>query len=882
MRDESPRPVRLAEYRPPAFLVDDVFLEVELDPNATRVRGRLSMRRNPAYGEADAPLVLDGEKLELEAVRLDGEPLSPNRYQVDDRHLTVADVPDAFTLETVSRCDPQANTALSGLYLSNGIFCTQCEAEGFRRITWFPDRPDVMATYRTRIVAPDDVPVLLSNGNCVETGRLADGRHFAEWRDPFRKPSYLFALVAGRLGHVEDRFTTASGRDVTLRIFVEPGNEPRCAYAMDALKRAMRWDEERFGREYDLDIFMIVAVSAFNMGAMENKGLNVFNDKYILADPSTATDADYAGIETVVAHEYFHNWTGNRITCRDWFQLCLKEGLTVFRDQEFTSDLHSRAVKRIEDVRTLRARQFPEDQGPLAHAVRPDSYIEINNFYTPTIYEKGAEIVRMIATLAGRERFRAGMDCYFARHDGEAATVEQFLAALADGSGLDLSRFPLWYAQSGTPRVEATGVYDPAERAYALTLTQSCPATPGQPAEDKQPVPIPVAVGLVGPDGADLPLRLDGEAGSSGTTRVLALTERTRTFRFRDVAAPPVPSLLRGFSAPVQVSVARSAADWRLLMTHDSDPFNRWEAVQTFATERLIVDVAALRGGSAPDSHPELVEAFAALLADGAGDPSFAALALTLPGEATIAQAIGRDVDTDAIHAAREALRAEIGDALRAAFRETYARSRPEGPYSPDAEQAGLRALRNASLAYLVAAPGGEGVALALNQFAEADNMTDQIAALGLVAHTDCAERQATLDSFEARWRSDPLVLDKWFAVQATAPLAGTLDRVMALRGHPAFSMANPNRVRALIGSFAANPVGFNAGDGAGYRFVANAVRTLDAANPQVAARLLGAFRSWRQMEPVRQAHMRAALEEVAGTEGLSRDVYEIATRTLA
>jgi aminopeptidase N len=582
MRPEDPRPVLLKDYAPPPYLIGEVRLEIELDPAATRVRARLKMRRNPKA--ARAPLVLDGQKLTLHEVSIDGETLSGNAYQTDGEHLTIPDAPDGeFMLETVTTCGPEANTQLIGLYRSNGIYCTQCEAEGFRRITYYLDRPDVMAVFTTRIVADEKVaPVLLSNGNLTASGKLGGRRHFAEWHDPFPKPAYLFALVAGDLAHVEDKFVTMSGREVTLRIFVEPGNEDRCAYAMDALKRAMRWDEVTFGREYDLDIFMIVAVSAFNMGAMENKGLNVFNDKYVLARPDTATDADYASIEAIIAHEYFHNWTGNRITCRDWFQLCLKEGLTVFRDQEFSSDMRSRPVKRIADVRLLRSHQFPEDQGPLAHPVRPDSYIEINNFYTATVYEKGAELVRMIHTLAGAKRFRKGMDLYFKRHDGEAATVENFLDALADGAKLDLSQFRRWYAQAGTPEVLASGRYDAARKTYTLKVSQVCAATPGQPL--KEPYHIPLAVGLVGADGKDMALSLDAEEKASGTTRILNLTERTQTFRFSNVGEKPVPSLLRGFTAPVTLSTNLKARDWVFLMTHDSDPFNRWEAAQRYAS----------------------------------------------------------------------------------------------------------------------------------------------------------------------------------------------------------------------------------------------------------------------------------------------------------
>jgi aminopeptidase N len=881
MRTDEPRPVLLRDYAPPAFLVEEAALDIELDPKATRVRARLRMRRNEAAATPDAPLVLDGERLTLHEVRIDGETLGANAYQTDDGHLTIAETPDGvFTLETVTTCAPEANTALTGLYLASGIYCTQCEAEGFRRIAYYPDRPDVMAVFRTRIVADEaSVPVLLSNGNPVERGRLDDGRHFVEWHDPFPKPSYLFALVAGNLACVEDSFITMSGRKVALRIFVERGNEDRCAYAMEALKRAMRWDEETYGREYDLDIFMIVAVSAFNMGAMENKGLNIFNDKYVLARPDTATDADYAAIEAIIAHEYFHNWTGNRITCRDWFQLCLKEGLTVFRDQEFTSDMRSRAVKRIADVRLLRSHQFPEDGGPLAHPVRPDSYIEINNFYTATVYEKGAELVRMIHTLAGPARFRKGMDLYFTRHDGEAATVENFLDALADGAGLDLAQFKRWYSQSGTPEVHVSGQHDAANQTYTLKMSQVCAATPGQP--HKEPYHIPVAVGLVGPDGRDMPLQLEGEEAPNGTTRVLSLTGRSQSFRFRNIAHKPVPSLLRGFTAPVNLSANLAERDWVFLMTHDSDPFNRWEAAQRYATGLLTGMVEALRSGARLRKGKALADMMVKLLGEDGLDPDFVAQMIALPGEQTIAQIIGRDVDVDAIHEARERLRTSLAEEAAEALRAAYERQRVDAPYSPGAQQAGSRALRNACLGYLAVLPGGP--ALAARHFAEAGNMTDQIAALGVLANIDCPERGEALERFHAQWKDDHLVMDKWLAIQATSSLPGTLDAIKMLTAHPAFTIQNPNKVRALITSFAtANQLRFHGADGAGYAFVADKVLELDSLNPQVAARLLGAFKSWRQFEPRRRDLMSRQLARIAGTSGISRDVFEIATKTLA
>ena len=883
MRIDAPHPVRLKDYTPPAFSIAEVKLDIELDPKATRVHSTLNVKRNPQSKEHRAPLALDGENLKLIEVKIDGDVLGKNRYSLSDTQLIIHDVPDGpFTLETVVTCAPEENTALEGLYLSNGIYCTQCEAEGFRRITYYPDRPDVMSVFRTRITGDrKTAPVLLSNGNPVKRGKTKDGRHFIEWHDPFPKPSYLFALVAGDLAQVEDRFITMSGREVTLRIFVEKGNEDRCAYAMDALKRSMKWDEERFGREYDLDIFMIVAVSAFNMGAMENKGLNVFNDKYILARPDTATDADYAAIEAIIAHEYFHNWTGNRITCRDWFQLCLKEGLTVFRDQEFTSDMRSRAVKRISDVRLLRAHQFPEDGGPLAHPVRPDSYIEINNFYTATVYEKGAELCRMIHTMAGPRRFRKGMDLYFERHDGEAATVENFLDALAEGAKLDLSQFKRWYEQSGTPEILASGRYDATRKTYTLKMSQVCQPTPGQ--RVKAPYHIPVAVGLVGPDGKSMPLTLDGEDKPGPKTRVLHLRDREETWRFRNVNQRPVPSLLRGFTAPVKLNANLKERDLVFLMRHDSDSFNRWEAAQRYATGLLLGMVDAGKGDGPVRKGTGFSDMVRDIVREKKGDPEFAAQIILLPSEQTLAQIIGKDVDVDSIHRAREMLRASIAADAKDALLECYHRMEVNAPYSPDAQQAGRRALRNACLGYLAAAPGGDGVALADEQFRRADNMTDKIAALTVLSHIDCREREEALMAFHDQWKSDHLVMDKWFTIQALSTLPDTLAEVKRLTGHAAFTMKVPNKVRALIGSFAnANQLRFHEAKGAGYRFVADKVLELDRLNPQVAARMLGAFKNWCQMEPKRRKLMQAELKRIAGADGLSRDVFEIASKTLA
>jgi aminopeptidase N len=881
MRTEEARPIRLEDYRPPDWLVDTVKLDVALHATATRVRAVLGLRPNPEAA-APAPLVLDGDGLALKSLKLDGAAMAPEHYVATPDQLTIAQPPNrALEIEIETELDPVGNSQLMGLYRSGGTYCTQCEAEGFRRITYFLDRPDVLAVYTTRIEAErTDAPVLLANGNLVTAGDVAGtSRHFAVWHDPFPKPSYLFALVGGDLACVEDRFVTVSGRTVTLRIYVEYGKQDRCDYAMDSLKRAMRWDEQRFGREYDLDVFMIVAVSDFNMGAMENKGLNIFNDKYVLASPATATDADFAGIETVIAHEYFHNWTGDRITCRDWFQLCLKEGLTVFRDQEFTSDERSRPVKRIADVRALRAQQFVEDAGPLAHPVRPRRYHEINNFYTATVYEKGAEIVRMLSVLLGADGFRRGMDLYFARHDGRAATVEDFLQCFADASGRDLAQFMRWYEQAGTPQVAASGQWDAASRTYRLDLAQATPPSPGQP--HKAPLAIPLVIGLIGPDGRDLPLkRADGGAVERS---LVELTEPSLSVTFADVPASPVVSLARGFSAPVKLTSDLSADSLRFQAAHDSDPFNRWQALQTLATALLVDNTAAARAG-APLRHDQgLVDALAAILDDHGLEPAFAAQAIVLPSEADIAREVGRDVDPDAIFKARSALRTALGRALGARLRATYERLTERGPYRPDAAGAGRRALRNACLDLLAATGEPASIGLAARQFAGADNMTTRMAALATLALHDVPERSAALDGFYRQFEKDPLVIDKWFALQAMIPEAATLDRIQSLTRHPAFAPSNPNRVRALIGAFAhSNQTQFNRADGGGYRFLADTVIALDGRNPQVAARLIGAFKSWRALEAVRRAHAEAALRQVAAAPSLSRDATDMTRRALA
>jgi aminopeptidase N len=881
MRDPEPRVIRLSDYRPPDWLIEHVDLDVQLHSTEARVIAKLKIRPNPD-GHMDQPLVLDGDELTLEHLQVDGKSLGSNEYVATPSSLTLNNPPNRpFTLTIETRINPSANTKLMGLYCSSGTYCTQCEAEGFRRITYFLDRPDVLAIYRTRIEAEyGEAPVLLSNGNPVEAGPVpGTSRHYAIWDDPFPKPSYLFALVGGKLGSVEDKFVTMSGREVKLAIFVEPGREKFCAYALDALKRSMRWDERVFGREYDLDVFNIVAVSDFNMGAMENKGLNVFNDKYVLASPETATDSDYAGIEAVIAHEYFHNWTGNRITCRDWFQLCLKEGLTVFRDQEFTSDERSRPVKRISDVRGLKSAQFTEDAGPLAHPVRPDHYREINNFYTATVYQKGAEVVRMLKTLLGEKGFRAGMDLYFERCDGKAASVEDFIACFADANGVDLTQFKLWYSQAGTPELAVRGNYDAAHKIFRLEVNQAVPPTPGQSA--KLPMSIPLAFGLVGRNGKDLPLTLAG--GRRFDDNILRISAANEVFEFEGINERPVPSLNRGFSAPIKLSSNLGDDDFLFLAGNDSDSFNRFDAASTLAMRYLVASSAAFREGRKPEAPDALIAALDKTLKDERQDPAFVTQVIAVPSESDIAHEIGADVNPDAVLAARKDLRRKLGIALGSSAEKIYTRLLKRESYSPDAASAGRRALKNACLDLLTIS--GERTALerAYRLFSEADNMTDRFAALYILTGHDVPERERALVEFHNEFRNDPLVIDKWLSVQAQIAEQATLSRVRKLMGHPAFSMSNPNRVRALIGSFAAgNPSQFNRADGTGYQFIADIAIELDPKNPQVAAKLLSAFKNWRALEPKRRVAAEAALKRVAATSKISADSTDIVGRTLA
>jgi aminopeptidase N len=884
MRTPVGQPVRLVDYRAPDFLIDSVDLDVSLHRNATRVVSTLAIRPNPA-GRAEAALTLDGDELTLISAELDGAPLDLEAFQANPSQFVLPNPPRrAFTLKIETRLDPESNTKLMGLYRSGSAYCTQCEAEGFRRITYFLDRPDVLSTYRVRLEADrGEAPVLLSNGNFDSRGDSeTEGRHWAVWIDPHKKPCYLFALVAGDLAHISDSFVTGSGRKVDLAIYTEHGREERAYYAMDSLKRAMAWDEKEYGREYDLDVFNVVAVSDFNMGAMENKGLNVFNDKYVLASQETATDDDYAGIEGVIAHEYFHNWTGNRITCRDWFQLCLKEGLTVFRDQEFSADMRSAPVKRIAEVRALRSAQFPEDAGPLAHNVRPEVYNEISNFYTATIYQKGAEVIRMLKHLVGADSFRSGMDLYFQRYDGQAATVEQFVGCFADVSGRDLSRFMRWYSQAGTPKVTVRTAYDPGARSYRLDISQTLAPTPGQPT--KLPATMPLALGLVDPHGGDIPLVSTDATAEELASSVFILDGAERSIVFREAPRRPALSFLRGFSAPVNVDDDLTEDDLVVLSRHDPDNFNRWQALQSLVTRVLLRGVKAIRAGHAPERNAGVISAFGALIDDarsGTIDPAFAALALTLPAEADIAREIGEDVDPDAIYAVRKSLRGALGRKHDLALADLHDWLGEPRAFSPDAESAGRRALRNVALALYADGNIIDGLARAHKQLHDADNMTERFGALTQIVLKPNSSRERASDAFSRRYAMEPLILDKWFAIQAQIPERETLDRVRGLMQHRGFSMSNPNRVRALVGGFTANQTQFNRADGEGYVFLEEIVVALDPTNPQIAARLLTAMRSWRSLEETRRSHAEAMLKRIAALPSLSPDVRDIVTRSL-
>ena len=867
MQTDTPHPIHLKDYTPPAWWIDTVDLAVDITPEATHVTARLSLRRNEA--RPAQPLVLDGKNLETLAVLVDGQPA---RYSLDSTQLTVHDLPPTCTLQTEVRIHPDSNTSLSGLYRSQDGYFTQCEAQGFRAITWFLDRPDVMSTYTVTLTADQArFPVLLANGNPVAQGEAGAGRHWARWADPFRKPAYLFAMVAARLDVLRDTFTTASGRCVQLAVYVEPGKLDQAPHAMAALKKSMRWDEERFGLECDLDHYMIVAVGDFNMGAMENKGLNIFNTKYVLARPDTATDVDFENIDRVVAHEYFHNWTGNRVTCRDWFQLSLKEGLTVFRDQEFGADMHDRQTARIREVRNLRAAQFPEDAGPMAHPVRPASYVEINNFYTATVYEKGAEVIRMIQTLIGRDAFRAGMDEYFRRHDGQAVTCEDFIAAMHAASGFDFSQFMRWYNEPGTPRIDVSAHYDVASRSYTLDCAQSNPR-----ASDDAPYLIPLRVALFDENGVLLP----------ETERTLLLNENRQRFVFNNVAAPPIPSFLRDFSAPVYLDFSYTPAQLSLLLAHEHDPFSAWEAGQRLATDLIFSALRALQQQQPLPAADAFITACRHLLRTQADTaPAFVAEVLTLPGEATLAEQLPAPIDPDAVHAARTWLRQSLAQALEKDFEQLYQQLENREAYAPDGPQVGRRALRQVCLGYLLECAAPHYRTLALQQLRSADNMTDQFAALAALANVtaaDSSERDTALTEFHARWQHEPLVVDKWLQVQAASRHPATLARVRELSAHTAFDMNNPNKVYALWRTFGANFLHFHAADGSGYVFLAEKIALLQQKNPQVASRLARCFDRWRQFDAHRQQHARRALQGLLDLPDLVSDVREVVSRALA
>ncbi len=871
--------IRLEDYAPPAFTTERVDLAFVLDPRATRVTARQTMRRTG--GDASAPLVLYGDGLTTLKVAIDGAPVDEEDLRYSDGDLRIDGCPDAFTLEVVTEIDPAGNTALMGLYVSNGVFCTQCEAEGFRRITWFQDRPDVMARYTVRIEADKaSCPVLLSNGNPIEAGDLDGGRHYALWEDPFPKPAYLFALVAGDLALLRDRFVTRSNREVDLRLYSEHGSIEQCHHAMASLKKAMAWDEDVYGLEYDLDLFMIVAVSDFNMGAMENKGLNIFNTSATLAAPETATDADFLQVERIVAHEYFHNWTGNRVTCRDWFQLTLKEGLTVFRDQQFSADMHSPAVRRIADVTLLREGQFVEDAGPLAHPIRPDSYIEINNFYTRTVYEKGAEVIRMIHTLIGAEAFRAGMDLYFERFDGGAVTCEDFVRAMADASGRDFTDFMRWYGQAGTPSVEVSAVHDAANQTFTLEFVQTTPPTPGQPTKESMPIPIRLAL-LDAETGSPLPLRLQGENAAPANERVLVLDEARGRFTFEGAERPPVPSILRGFSAPVRLETGFGRDELAFLFAHDDDAFNRWDAGQRLALGVMGDLLRQHQAGESLDVDPRLTSAFERVLSDAA-DPAFTARAASLPSRGLFAQGLER-IDVEGVCAVAAHLRRHLGGALYANWEAAFKAQRDDGPFALDKDAIARRSLKNVALGYLMQGDPARAAPLAKDQYAGATNMTDRLGALRAFCDADAPGRDDLLEDFYQTWKDEPLVVNKWLALQAGIEDGDALKRVERLTRHPAFKTSNPNRVRALIGAFAmTNMAGFHRADGAGYRFLADLVIDLDGRNPQIASRLLTPFGRWRRYDEGRAVKMQAELERVLQRPNLSADSYEVASKSLA
>lgn len=905
MKDAQPKALALKDYRVPDFLIDHTDLTFDLDPSRTCVTSRLSVRRNPesiATSDAKkAPLVLHGQEIELKSVALNGDILPSSDYICDENTLTLPNVPDAFELTCIGYINPEANTSLEGLYKSRTMFCTQCEAEGFRKITYYLDRPDVMSEFTTTLIADkQQFPVLLSNGNCVAKGDSQENpsKHFATWHDPFKKPAYLFAVVAGDLSVVEDTFTTMSGRNVDLKIFVEPKDLDKCDHAMNSLKASMVWDEKVYGREYDLDIFMIVAVDDFNMGAMENKGLNIFNTSCVLANPKTTTDGGFQRVEAVVAHEYFHNWSGNRVTCRDWFQLSLKEGFTVFRDSEFSADQNSRTVKRIEDVKVLKALQFAEDAGPMAHPVQPPTYIEISNFYTLTIYEKGAEIVRMIHTLLGPDLFRKGSDLYFDRHDGQAVTIEDFVRAMSDVSGRDFTQFMHWYRQAGTPVVTVEEYYDAEQQTYDLTFSQHCPTTPEATQEQKQPYVIPLALGLVGEQG-DLVLQLkdtqpNGSVAEQSTHHVFELTQAKETLRFVNVTERPVPSLFRGFSAPIRVEASYSRSDYARLLMKDSDGYNRWDASQQLSTlviQDAIHDYQAA-GEITQAIDPALVAAHRHLLQKVLSDPqqteedwSLMAYMLQLPSEIYLSE-IAEQIDAQAIYRARLWVSQQLAKALFSEWRDVYQLCLSDESFEPNAQQIARRTLKFQALIYLMASEEKQAAELAWEQFNQADNMTDQLSALTVLSQASSAlvgeYADKALSAFYQQWQHEALVVNHWLSVQASAPQEGALERVKALTEHPAFTNTNPNKVRALLGGFCnGNLAQFHCESGSGYAFLTDQILTIDGQNPQLASRLVTPLTRWKKYSEPQGEKMREQLQRIFAHEGLSKDVYEVVSKSL-
>ena len=886
----QPKTIYLKDYQVPGYLIKTTDLRFEIYDGETIVSAMLHLYRNPAAQVPAAQLTLHGADLELVSIALDGNILAADAYEFGEESITIFNTPAEFKLLTITKIKPEANTSLEGLYRSRTMYCTQCEAEGFRKITYYLDRPDVMSEFTTTVVADKKYPVLLSNGNLIDQGEADNNRHYATWHDPFKKPAYLFALVAGDLSHIQDSFTTCSGREVALKIFVEPKDLDKCGHAMTSLKNSMRWDEEVYGREYDLDIFMIVAVDDFNMGAMENKGLNIFNTSCVLAKPETTTDAGFQRVEGVVAHEYFHNWSGNRVTCRDWFQLSLKEGFTVYRDSEFSADLGSRTVKRVEDVSLLRTLQFAEDAGPMAHPIRPESYIEISNFYTMTIYEKGAEIIRMLATLLGKENFRKGTDLYFERHDGQAVTTDDFVAALADASGRDLTQFKRWYSQAGTPRLQVTDHYDENAQEYSLTIKQSCPPTPE--CQNKLPFHIPVAVGLLGSAG-DLPLYLkdvepDFETGDN-THKVLELTAAEQTFVFQRVQEKPVPSLLRGFSAPVKLHYAYSRTDLIVLMRRDSDGFNRWEASQQLGLQAIRHAMSLYQRGddlTALQLDADLVAAYRSLLQDESLDKAMVAYMLSLPSEAYISE-LAEVVDVEAIHYSRAAIRKILARELRAEFMGIYTAYNHAQGYTATADAIAARSLKNVALGYLMLLGEDELIRACEQQYRTSNNMTDVMAALTQLVNTDSPLAQTLAESalvdFYQRWQDESLVVNQWLMVQASCALPNTLAKVKSLQQHPAYDGKNPNKIRALIASFCnANAINFHADAGAGYKFLADQIIVLNTQNPQIASRLLTPLTKWKKYSPERQGLMKTELERIMAEPSLSKDVFEVVSKSLA